>query len=85
MRPPSTVHHLQAVGAEMRAQMDDMSDSFAQRLSEAAGEADALGAAKASADLKAEQLSTELAAARSQVWADARGGDFLPMGLMFLR
>ena len=47
--------------------MNDMSDSFAERLSEVVNEADALSAAKEAADLKAEQLTAELGAARTQV------------------
>ena len=54
--------------------MNDMSDSFAERLSEVVNEADALSAAKEAADLKAEQLTAELGAARTQVCVWGGGG-----------
>jgi len=47
--------------------MADMADSFAQRLTEAEGEKDALAATRLAAVLKVEQLEQQLGAANDQV------------------
>ena len=57
----------QAATNEMRSQLDETSDSFAQRLNEAASENEALSAAKQAADLKVEELQGALQNARQEV------------------
>jgi len=65
--------------------MADMADSFAQRLTEAEGEKDALAAKRMAAVLKVEQLEQQLGAANDQVrvscvhvclrsWCSGEGG-----------
>lgn len=71
---------MQAAGTEMRGQMDDMADSFAQRLSEVTGEMDTLTAAKEAADQKTEQLTAELGSARSLVSGEELVVCFLKLG-----